>query len=79
FFCDSNTIRFLLNEYSAEVSVIEGVMGFYDGKDGSAFKVSEITDTPVVVVINCKGMSDSIGAVMSGFLGYNKPNNIVGF
>lgn len=79
FFCDSNTIRFLLNEYSAEVSAIEGVMGFYDGKDGSAFKVSEITDTPVVVVINCKGMSDSIGAVMSGFLGYNKPNNIVGF
>ena len=79
FFCDSQTVRGLLTEYSGEVSVIEGVMGFYDGGEGSAFSVSEITETPVVMVMNCRGMSNSIGAVMSGFLNYRKPNNIVGF
>ena len=79
FFCDSQIIRALVNEYSADFSVIEGVMGFYDGGESSAHNVAEITETPVVVVVDCRGMSDSIGAVMSGFLGYIKPNRIVGF
>lgn len=83
FFCDDNTLKYLLceNGSSADISVIEGVMGFYDGANGrgSAYSVSEITETPAVIVIGCKGMSDSIGAVMKGFLEYKKPNNIVGF
>lgn len=83
FFCDDNTLKYLLceNGGNADVSVIEGVMGFYDGANGrgSAYSVSEITETPAVIVIDCKGMSDSIGAVMKGFLEYKKPNNIIGF
>lgn len=83
FFCDDNTLKYLLceNGGDADISVIEGVMGFYDGANGrgSAYSVSEITETPSVIVIDCKGMSDSIGAVMKGFLEYKKPNNIVGF
>ncbi len=58
--------------------VIEGVMGFYDGNDGSAHHISMITETPAVIVIDCNGMSDSIGAVMNGFLHY-RPNRIAGF
>ena len=80
YFCDRNTLLSLLHEYSAQsdISVIEGVMGFYDGNCGSAHSMSELTETPAVIVINCKGMSDSIGAVMSGFLSY-RPNHISGF
>lgn len=82
FFCDDNTPKYLLNENSrnADISVIEGVMGFYDGVNGrgSAASVSEITDTKAIVVIDCKGQSQSIGAVMKGFLTYRK-NNIIGF
>lgn len=82
FFCDDNTLKFLLAENSrnADISVIEGVMGFYDGVNGrgSANSVSEITDTKAIVVIDCKGQSQSIGAVMKGFLTY-KENNIIGF
>ena len=82
FFCDDNTLRFLLNEYSADISIIEGVMGYYDGLNynhgrGSAHSVADITKTPSVLVINCRGMCDSIGAVVSGFLNYWK-NNISG-
>lgn len=81
FFCDDNTLQFLLCEYAAEISVIEGVMGFYDGVSGrgSAYSVSQITNAPAIIVIDCKGMSDSIGAVMQGFLEFQKPNNIRGF
>ncbi len=80
FFCGRDTVLELLDEYggSAGVSVIEGVMGFYDGTSGSAYSLSEMTDTPAVIVIDCKGMSDSIGAVMSGFLHY-RHNHIAGF
>ncbi|MCR4861824.1 MAG: cobyrinate a,c-diamide synthase [Ruminococcus sp.] len=80
FFCGSDTLLALLDEYGgkSDVSVIEGVMGFYDGTNGSAHSLSEITETPAIIVIDCKGMSDSIGAVMSGFLNY-RPNRIAGF
>lgn len=79
FFCDDKTLSSVLCEYSHEISVIEGVMGFYDGGKNSAYSVSEITETPVIIVIDCKGMSDSIGAVMKGFLSFCEPNNISGF
>lgn len=80
FFCGRDTLLYLLDEYgkSSDIAVIEGVMGFYDGAVGSAHSVSELTETPAVIVIDCKGMSDSIGAVMSGFLRY-RPNRIAGF
>lgn len=81
FFCDENSIKNLLCEYGEEISVIEGVMGFYDGAGGrgSAHSVSQITCSPAIVVVDCKGMGDSIGAVLKGFLEYKKPNNICGF
>ena len=80
FFCGRDTLLYLLDEYgrSSDIAVIEGVMGFYDGAVGSAYSISELTETPAVIVIDCKGMSDSIGAVMSGFLRY-RPNRIAGF
>ena len=81
FFCTPDRLRYLFDRYSkgASVSVLEGVMGYYDGGDGSAQAIAGITATPVVIVIDCKGMSDSIGAVMQGFLRYRQPNRIAGF
>jgi len=83
FFCNDDTLKYLLHEHGAEsdISVTEGVMGYYDGVNGrgSAYSVSQLTDTPAVIVIDCKGMSDSIGAVMKGFLEYRTPSGIAGF
>lgn len=78
FFCDENTLCYLLDR-NCDIAVIEGVMGFYDGAEGSAYTVSEITETPVILVIDCKGISDSIGAIMQGFLNFRTPNRIAGF
>jgi cobyrinic acid a,c-diamide synthase len=80
-FCDKNTLRFLLKKNALDISVIEGVMGFYDGvgEKASSHSLSLDTETPVIIVVDCKGMSLSIGAVMKGFLEFRRPNNIVGF
>lgn len=81
FFCDDERLGFLLAEGSrgADVSVIEGVMGYYDGGEGSAHSLARRTGTGAVIVIDCRGMMDSIGAVMKGFLTYREESCIEGF
>lgn len=80
-FCDSDTMKYLLERNAEEISVIEGVMGYFDGvgEQGSSKQVALDTKTPAVIVIDCKGMSLSIGAIMQGFLSFRGPNQIAGF
>lgn len=81
FMMDRNTINYLLKRNGGEVSVIEGVMGFYDGlgftETGSSHELSKITLTPVILVINCGGMSLSAPACVKGFTEFRE-NNIKG-
>lgn len=57
-------------------------MGYYDGVAnttvGSSFTVAESTDTPVILVVSCKGVANSVGAVMSGFKNYIPDSGIRG-
>ena len=83
FFFDSATTNGLLLEKSkgADLSVIEGVMGYYDGVAGittkaSAYDLATQTKTPVVLVVNCKGMSTSILAQIKGFMTYQENSQI---
>ncbi|EON71994.1 cobyrinate a,c-diamide synthase [Lysinibacillus sphaericus] len=67
----------------ADVSIIEGVMGFYDGKSplsdaGSAADVSVITESPVILIVNCASMARSVAAVVKGFQMLSDKPNIVG-
>ena len=74
FFSDEKTLRWLVSqaEESSDISVIEGVMGYYDGigftSEASTFSVARAVKAPVVLVINCRGMGASVGAVLKGFL-----------
>ena len=57
----------------SDFSILEGVMGYYDGIAGislqaSAYDVARVTKTPVVLVISTKGMSGSVSALIQGFL-----------
>lgn len=63
---------FVRASQGADISIIEGVMGFYDGKDprtnsGSTAEISLITDTPVLLVVNCSSMARSAAAIVKGF------------
>ena len=83
FFCDGNLLRTLLAESGGEMTVIEGVMGYYDGTgadgmDNSTFSVAEKTDMPVILVVNAKGASASLLAVIEGFLNFVPDSRIKG-
>lgn len=83
FLCGANAVRNILGEKGGgKISIIEGVMGFYDGLGGitsefSSHDLSCVTDTPVLLVVDCKGKSLSLAAEISGFLNF-LPNNIKG-
>ena len=71
------------NSRHADISVIEGVMGYYDGlggntTDASTYSVAKATQTPVVLIVNGKGMSTSIVPLIQGFLHYKKDSAIKG-
>lgn len=67
----------------AEIGVIEGVMGLYDGlgteKDnGSTAHLAKVLDVPVILVINGSGMSSSAAAMVLGFKLYDPSVKLAG-
>ncbi len=62
----------------ADFSVIEGVMGLYDGLDSteiaSTAHVAKILDIPVLLVIDARGISRSLAAVVKGFSEFDNVN-----
>ena len=52
-------------------------MGYYDGVGGistkaSAYDLADTTDTPVILVVNSRGMSISLAAYIKGFYGVQR-------
>ncbi|MBS4538565.1 cobyrinate a,c-diamide synthase [Clostridium sp. D2Q-11] len=82
---DEDTVKYLFkkNMKDKDVGVIEGVMGLYDGfgveKDmGSSAHISKILKTPVILVIDGKGISLSSSAIVLGYQMYDKEVEIKG-
>lgn len=78
-------IRYLMdkNSENKDLSIVEGVMGFYDGhivhKDkGSTAHLSKILKAPVVLIINGSGISTSAAAIVYGFQQFDKDVDIAG-
>ncbi|MCQ6276081.1 cobyrinate a,c-diamide synthase [Bacillus sp. V3B] len=66
----------------SDISIIEGVMGFFDGKnpetnEGSTAEISMITKSPVLLVVNCESMARSAAAIVKGFQLFAEGTNIV--
>ena len=85
FFTDAPTLRALLarGAAGADVAVLEGVMGFYDGMapgvaDASSYQVARDTETPVVLVVNGRGASLSLAAVIRGIAEFLPCANVRG-
>ncbi|MDM7935352.1 MAG: cobyrinate a,c-diamide synthase [Methanothrix sp.] len=66
----------------ADVAVVEGVMGLYDGMDGSEVgstaQVAKALEMPVLLVIDVHGMSRSAAAIEKGFVGFDPGVRIAG-
>ena len=85
FFFDPDTLRYLLarNARGCDVTVIEGVMGYYDGLGltstrASTYEVARETSSPVVLVVNARGAALSVLAAVEGFLHFAPDSGIRG-
>ena len=62
---------------AADVAVVEGVMGLFDGRDGkseagSTAEMAKWLDLPVLLVVNARSMARSAAALIQGFENFDR-------
>ncbi len=66
----------------ADISIIEGVMGLYDGlkdnDEGSTAHLAKMLDCPVILIQDARSLSRSAGAVALGYKEFDKKIDIAG-
>ena len=68
-------VAWLYSHYSdKKVSILEGVMGFYDGenKGCSAYSISKLLNIPTLLVLDASGSYITISAVLKGLISYKE-------
>ncbi len=85
YFCETDTLTTLFAEHTkqAAVTVIEGVMGYYDGmslnsEKASSYDVARTLDVPVILTVPCRGMALSVMPLILGMIEFRKDSNIRG-
>ncbi len=85
FFSPADLLKrlFCRHAKNAELSVIEGVMGYYDGlatdsDEASTYAVAKALEAPVVLIINGRGQALSALATLEGFLRFRPDSRIRG-
>lgn len=75
-------VRRTLSRQEAELALIEGAMGFYDGVKGtyraSAWDTARTVDSPVVLDLRPRGASLTLAAQVKGLLDFRTPSHIAG-
>ena len=81
FFTDAATLRRIFTkrvvESGAELALVEGVMGYYDGLGGvssraSTWEIAHILNAPTILVMDAKGASVSIAALVRGMMEFRE-------
>ena len=83
FMASPEHIKKLFAQYGedADVCIVEGMMGLFDGYDrerGSAYEIARVLDIPVVLVVDAKSAAYSMAALISGFINFRKDIRIAG-
>jgi cobyrinic acid a,c-diamide synthase len=79
-----DAVKEIYSRQDGDISVIEGVMGLFDGaggldERGSAAHIAKLLGLPVILVIDAKAMARSAGAIALGFAEFDKDVTIAGF
>ena len=81
FFTDATTLRHIFRDRTtasdAQLALVEGVMGYYDGLGGvssaaSTSEIARILDAPTILVMDAKGASVTIAALVRGMLQFEE-------
>lgn len=77
FLCGRDTVpQLLARSAGKDLSILEGVMGYYDGMgttaENSTADIALLTGTPTVLTLSARGMSLSAAALLEGFLHFSE-------
>ncbi len=65
-----------------DIGIVEGSMGLYDGFEGtmkgSTADLARTLGIPVILLVDCKGMSGSVAPLVSGFKHFRKDVHVAG-
>ncbi len=80
---DESRRIFARHTAGADVAVVEGVMGLYDGfdpkaEDGSSAQLAKALNLPVLLVADCRSMARSAAALAGGFAAFDPGVSFVG-
>lgn len=83
FMASPKHVRELFVHYGqeADICIVEGMMGLFDGYDrerGSAYEIAKTLDIPVVLVVDAKSAAYSMAALLSGFINFRQDIHIAG-
>ena len=84
FFTPPETVCGLMGAHaeSADIAVVEGVMGYYDGSgdsaEASSYAIAAATDTPTILVVPSHGAYLSLAATIQGFASFRDDSHIAG-
>ena len=83
FMASEEHVRELFARYGADadVCIVEGMMGLFDGYDrdkGSSAEISSVLDIPVVLVVDARSAAYSVAALLTGFLHFREDVHIAG-
>lgn len=83
--CPEQFVRetFALHSQGADIAVIEGVMGLFDGIDGSSeagstAQVAKFLASPVVLVVDARSQARSVAALLQGFVRFDPRLQVAG-
>ncbi|MBI4688883.1 MAG: cobyrinate a,c-diamide synthase, partial [Nitrospirae bacterium] len=69
---------FYKNTEDADIAVVEGVMGLFDGGVASTAEVAKTLGLPVVLIVDAHSMAESVAALIKGFETFDQKIKIAG-
>lgn len=83
FMASPEHVRELFHRYGdeADLCIVEGMMGLFDGYDrecGSAYEIARVLDIPIVLVVDARSAAYSMAALLSGFINFRKDIRFAG-
>ena len=79
---EKNKLSFYRGSLGADISVIEGNRGLFDGMDAegscSTARLARVLDSPIILVLDCTKVTRSLAALVKGFVEFEEGLNIKG-